>query len=252
MEIIKIRIDDIVPYENNAKEHPREQIEQIKESIKEFGNNDPIAVDEDNVIIEGHGRLVALKELGYKEAECIRLEGLTDDQKNAYRLIHNKLTMNSGFDMEALEKELKKITDVDMEGFGFSDEDLKDLEEAVDGVDGDKYTMKDDAPVYNITGDNPDLSELVDESKCDELIDEIEASDVPEDIKGFLKKAAYRHLQFDYKAIAEYYAHAPKEVQELMEKSALVIIDFDSAIKNGFVKLSKRIEEMRKNEGKQA
>ena len=86
MEIIKINIEDIKPYENNAKLHPQEQIEQIKKSILEFGNNDPIAIDENNVIIEGHGRYEALNQLGYKEVECIKLSHLTEEQKKAYIL----------------------------------------------------------------------------------------------------------------------------------------------------------------------
>lgn len=73
MKIEILPINKIKPYENNAKLHPKEQIDQIKKSIKEFGNNDPIAIDENNVIIEGHGRFLALKELGYDEVEIIRL-----------------------------------------------------------------------------------------------------------------------------------------------------------------------------------
>lgn len=96
MKIEKINISEITEYENNAKLHPREQIEQIKKSIQEFGNNDPIAIDENNVIIEGHGRYKALKELGFDEVEVIRLSHMDDEQKRAYILAHNKLTMNSG------------------------------------------------------------------------------------------------------------------------------------------------------------
>lgn len=123
MQIEKVLIDSITEYEFNAKEHPRDQIEQIKTSITEYGNNDPIAIDENNEIIEGHGRYIALKELGYKEVEVIRLSHLTDEQKRAYRLIHNKLTMNSDFDFEALEKELAELTafDFDMSAFGFDE-----------------------------------------------------------------------------------------------------------------------------------
>lgn len=123
MEILEVQIDDIRAYENNAKEHPREQIEQIKRSILEYGNNDPIAVDENNVIIEGHGRFIALKELGRETVEIIRLEHMTEEQKNAYRLVHNKLTMNSDFDFSMLEKELAELTafDVDMSLYGFDE-----------------------------------------------------------------------------------------------------------------------------------
>lgn len=76
MKIELVNTSDIIPYENNAKKHPKEQIEQIKRSIEEFGNNDPIAIDENNVVIEGHGRLDALIQLGYSEVECIRLSRL--------------------------------------------------------------------------------------------------------------------------------------------------------------------------------
>lgn len=136
MKIELLAIDKIKMYENNAKLHPREQIEQIKKSILEFGNNDPIAVDEHNVIIEGHGRFVALKELGYDEVEIIRLSHLTDEQKRAYILAHNKLTMNSGFDMDILELELEDITNIDMEDFGF---DFEEIEEAIEEVEQDEY-----------------------------------------------------------------------------------------------------------------
>lgn len=123
MKIEKININKIIPYANNAKLHPDWQVKQIKESIEQFGNNDPIAIDENNVVIEGHGRLLALKELGYHEAEIIRLTHLSDEEKRAYILAHNKLTMNTNFDIELLEQELFSIEDIDMEEFGF---DLSD------------------------------------------------------------------------------------------------------------------------------
>ena len=73
LKIEKIKLSEIKPYENNTKEHPPEQIEQIKSSILAFGFNDPIAIDKDNVIVEGHGRYIAVKELGYEEVEVICL-----------------------------------------------------------------------------------------------------------------------------------------------------------------------------------
>lgn len=120
MKLEKISIDEIKPYENNAKLHPPEQIEQIKKSISEFGNNDPIAVDENNVIIEGHGRYEALKQLGFDKIAVIRLSHLTEQQKKAYILAHNKLTMNTGFDFDVLNLELEDIVDFDMSDFGFT------------------------------------------------------------------------------------------------------------------------------------
>lgn len=136
MEIEKVKINDLLEYKYNAKEHPEWQIEQIANSIKEFGFNDPIAIDENNTIIEGHGRLYALQELGYDEVDCIRLSHLTEEQKKAYVLAHNKLTMNTDFDIDLLNIELDNIVNIDMSEFGFieTNEGLKedDSEESPD------------------------------------------------------------------------------------------------------------------------
>ena len=117
MKIETININDIYPYEHNAKKHPRRQIEQIKDSIKEFGNNDPIAVDEDGMIIEGHGRFEALKALGYTEVEVIRLPHLSEEQKRAYIIAHNKITMETGLDLDKLRDEIGKLEGIDLGRF---------------------------------------------------------------------------------------------------------------------------------------
>lgn len=113
---------DLNPYENNAKRHPEEQIEQIKQSIEEFGFNDPIAIGKDNVVIEGHGRLIAALEMCLEAVPVIRLDNLTDEQRRAYMLVHNKLTMNSGFDFGKLSIELDGLKDMfDLSDYGFSE-----------------------------------------------------------------------------------------------------------------------------------
>jgi site-specific DNA-methyltransferase (adenine-specific) len=119
LKIELLPIESLKPYENNAKIHTPAQVAQVAASIQEFGFNDPIAVDENNMIIEGHGRLLALKSLGWKDVECIRLAGLTEDQKRAYIHIHNQLTLNTGFDLDILEQELKSIEGIDLGFFGF-------------------------------------------------------------------------------------------------------------------------------------
>lgn len=125
MEIIRLKINDITPYEKNAKIHTEAQIEQIKKSIQEFGMNDPIAVwGEKNTIVEGHGRLEALKQLGYTEVDCIRLDHLTDEERKDYTLAHNKINMNTGFDIDLLDEELDSIEDIDMSDFGFTEQDI--------------------------------------------------------------------------------------------------------------------------------
>ena len=121
---------ELKPYANNAKIHTAEQIEQIKASIEEFGMNDPIAVWHDNEVIEGHGRLLALMEMDeITQVPIIRLDEMTDEQRRAYMLVHNKLTMNTDFDVDLLDIELDNILDIDMGGFGF---DLSDDKEKPD------------------------------------------------------------------------------------------------------------------------
>lgn len=132
MEIEKVNIESIHLNPNNAKIHTTKQIEEIKKSIQNFGSIDPISLDENSMILEGEGRYLAQKELGYKEVEIIRIRHLTEEQKAAYALIHNKLTMNTGFDLDKLEEELAKITSIDMQDFEF---DIKQLEEEIDSAE---------------------------------------------------------------------------------------------------------------------
>ena len=129
LKVEYIKPSELKVYANNAKEHPAEQIAQIKKSIEQFGFNDPIAVWHDNEIIEGHGRLIAANELKLAKVPIIRLDELTDEQRRAYMLIHNKLTMNSDFNKELLQSELDDIINIDMNIFGF--ESIKDLDDKI-------------------------------------------------------------------------------------------------------------------------
>lgn len=140
LEVIYLPADSLTPYKNNAKLHPQEQIDQIKKSITEFGMNDPIAVwGENNLIVEGHGRLIACQQLGIKKVPVIRLDALSEDERRAYTLTHNKLTMNTGFDEEMLKIELGEI-DFDMGGLGF-DLELEEL-----NLNDDAELIEDEVP----------------------------------------------------------------------------------------------------------
>lgn len=129
LKVEYVPIDSIETYANNAKVHTPEQIEQIKNSIEKFSMNDPIGIWK-NTIVEGHGRLIACKELGFEKVPVIRLDHLTDKERKAYIIAHNKLTLNTQFDNEILGEELKAlIDDFDMTDFGFGDFELTMLTE---------------------------------------------------------------------------------------------------------------------------
>ena len=136
MQEIKVEyvsIDKIKPYSKNARKHSDESVEVIANSIKEFGMADPIAVwGKDNIIIEGHGRLLALKQLGYDKAPIIHLDYLTDEQRRAYTLAHNKTSEFSDWDIDLLGEELDEIFDIDMETFGFNFEIEEEPQEVVE------------------------------------------------------------------------------------------------------------------------
>ena len=203
--------------------------------------DDPIGIWKDE-IVEGHGRLIACKELGMTEIPIIRLDHLTDEERKAYALAHNKLTMNSDFDIDLLNDELMSFDTIDMSDFGFN-AIFEEFENNL--TEENPYTAKINIPQYEIKGEEPKIEELFDNTKTNELIKKIKVSNITEEQKEFLIKAAQRHLGFNYSKIAEYYAHQDKEMQELMEESALVIIDYEDAIKNGYAELSQEIEEMK-------
>ena len=242
LQIEYVSKSELKPYVNNAKVHTGEQVEQIKRSIKEFGFNDPIAVWHENEIIEGHGRLLAVMEMDdITEVPIIRLDDLTDEQRKAYTLVHNKLTMNTDFDIDMLNLELTELPNFDMDFYGFNIFGDNTIE---DETDISKYTKKIKAPHYEPTGTIPEIKDLCDTEKTDELLDEIEKSDLSEEQKQFLRLAAYRHSVFNYKMVAEYYAHADEKMQYFMEKSALVIIDINNAVEDGYVVLEQKILDM--------
>lgn len=135
LEIVEMNVADLVPYAMNAKQHPAEQVAQIAASIEEFGMNDPVAVwhDADGapIIVEGHGRVLALQKLKRKTCPVICLDDLSDAQRRAYTLVHNQLTLNSGWDADKLEAELENISnDIELGKFGLEYDSEKDTIEA--------------------------------------------------------------------------------------------------------------------------
>lgn len=126
LNIIYKNIRDLHPYKKNAKKHNKEQVEQIANSIKEFGFTQPVVVDKDNNVVAGHGRILGAKKAGLKEVPTVSLDDLTEEQIKAYRLIDNKLN-ESEWDNKLLTEELGELTDLfDMDMFGFTNDVIED------------------------------------------------------------------------------------------------------------------------------
>jgi hypothetical protein len=240
----------------NSRKHDERNIKAIMESLKRHGQRKPIVCYSD-VVIAGNGTLEAAKRLGWTEIWVNDDSFDSIEDAKAYALQDNRSAELATWDDVQLEDTLKELKDKgwDIEAIGFTEGDLelikeinkdKGLEPDSDSIDDDDlYTKKIEAPIYKPTGEKPPVSELYDQTKFKELVEEIKSNtNLTEEVRDFLQYAATRHVVFNYQNIAEFYAHADKETQELMERSALVIIDFDKAIENGFVEMSKDISKL--------
>ena len=185
MQEIKVEyvsIDKIKPYQRNARKHDSKSIEVIANSISEFGMADPIAVwGKENIVIEGHGRLLALKQLGYDKAPIIHLDYLTDEQRRAYTLAHNKTAEFSEWDMELLTDEAESIFNIDLSDFGFdlSEEEEEETEVIEDEVPQEVEPVAKQGDIWQLgrhrlmCGDSTsvtDVEKLMDGVKADMLL----------------------------------------------------------------------------------
>jgi hypothetical protein len=248
--IEQIATADLIPYARNSRTHSDEQVAQIAASIREFGFNNPVLIDAENTIIAGHGRVLAAGRIKLETVPCLRLTHLTDTQRRAYVIADNRIALNAAWDQELLSVELADLNsdEFDMGLLGFEVDELSTLmgfeeqaSETIGSAGDGQYTNKITAPIYEPKGERPLISALIDRDKTLSLIAEIDMSELPEDVKEFMRFSAERHTVFNFRQIAEYYCHANPTLQNLMERSGMVIIDFDKAIEYGFVHLTERL-----------
>jgi hypothetical protein len=210
----------------NARKRTDRSAMLIAESLKRYGAARSIVIDEENRILAGNGTIEGAKQAGINnlriidaegdEIIAVRRSGLTEDEKVGLALADNRTSDLSEWD-GAMLHQLSEEHDISA---WFDKKELEDLFGTEEALDEDSpYTNKTNAPIYEPTGE------------------------IPDDVKAFLLSAAHRHTAFNYSKIADYYATAPTEIQSLFEDSALVIIDFEQAIQNGFVKLDQSVEE---------
>jgi hypothetical protein len=238
-DIVLCDIQSLVPNPKNNNKHPPEQIERLAKLIEYQGFRNPIVVsNRTGFVLAGHGRIEAAKKAGLKQVPVMRQDFVSEAQEYAYLTSDNAIALWAELDLSAVNTEMLDLgPDFNVDMLGIKDFVI-DLNE-----EDEKYTRKVESPIYEPTGECPSIINLYETATTDELIAEIEQAELEPEIKIFLKMAAHRHTKFNYKNIAEFYAHAKPSVQALMERSALVIIDFDKAIELGFVKLSRDMRE---------
>ena len=252
----KLEIAEMTEMQGGLKERTDIDYDKIKLSICKFGFSFPFFIwksGKTNYLIDGHGRFATLCKMQKDGYIIPPLPVVYIQCKNKTEAKQKLLRLNSQYGKMTKESVLEFAEDIELnfDEIALPDSviDFSDSEEDLMGggnsqLDG-RYTMKIETPVYEIKGECPALSECYETEKTDELLAEIENADIPEDVKQFLRLASYRHTRINFTKVAEYYAHAPKKVQELMENNALVIIDFNKAIEKGFVEMSKGIDQLR-------
>lgn len=251
MKITEKPLSSLIPYEFNNKKHSSLQIDRIANSIKEFWFTQPIVIDKNNVVIIGHWRLEGAKKLGMEKVPTVVMEDLNETQIKKLRILDNKLN-ESEWNVENLKLELEDLPDLNIWDLELEVEDLfEDLLDTSEGggewksfMDWDKYTTKVDTPIYTPLGLDIDIPDMINYDKQALLEKKIRDADISEEIKEFLIRCSYRFIEYNYKNIAEFYSQAPKEIQELMEDLALVVIDYDKAIEDWYTSLKSFLDDI--------
>lgn len=250
LEHTTIDIDAVQPHPKNVRHG---DIGAISESLKAHGQYRPIVVDKrTNQILAGNHTWKAAKALGWKEISVGFVTTKNEDEATRILLADNRTTDLATYDDSALADLLKELasTDQGLDGTLFDgdalDQLLLDLDrEPFDDDKTSKFSQAVKVPQYEIVGEQPKTTELLDQTRAQQLQKQIEQADLPDDVREFLMFATTRHIVFNYQKIAEFYPHQPAEIQELMEKSVLIIIDADDAIANGYATFDSAIANIR-------
>lgn len=256
MKIEIIPISKLKNHPDNPRTIKDEKYNKLKESIKGFSSMlelRELILNEDYQVLGGNMRLKAAKELKFKEMPCKVFTREMAERENLQKKEEGEPTKTyEEYCKEFVIKdnlsygewEWAKVKDMWGEDvvtdWGMEIDDFFEEEEEKEN----NYSRKIKAPNYEPSEIKPEINELFDTTKYDSLVKDIEASKLPEHEKEFLKLAASRHIVFDYGKIADYYSNSVKEAQNHMENSALVIIDFDKAIENGYVELSEKLHKL--------
>lgn len=242
LDVKRVPIDSISPDPANVRLHPERNLQAITASLRRFGQQKPIVVDKNGTVRAGNGTLAAAKALGWSEIDVV-VTDLDGVEATAFAIADNRTAELAEWDVEGLASVLEQLDDETREDLAFTADDLASLqqldEQESEGLDGETYTAKIATPIYTPKRETPPkFEEMIDRKKTEELLAQIDAAELPEELAAFLRFAAERHTVFHFTNIAEFYSHADEATQRLMESSGLVIVDWDKAIENGFIRLS--------------
>lgn len=234
-----MQIKDLKQDKRNYRKHNQKNLDLIKKSVQEVGLGRSVVIDNENEIICGNGLVstldkntpVKIIETDGSELVVVKRTDLaTDDEKRKQlAVMDNSTSDSSSFDLDLLQ------ADFDLSLLG--DWGIENIKEVIS-----KYTRKITLPIYEPKKECPVIEQLIDTKKADKLIEKINSLNIDENIKKFLLLSATRLYEFRYDLIAEFYCHQNKEIKNIMEDLALVLIDFKKAIEQGYIELNNFIE----------
>lgn len=240
--------DDLLAHPNNWRIHPKEQQDALGTVLDSVGLVQSVVVNQrSGFVVDGHLRIALALRSGQKSIPVTYVD-LSDDEERLILASLDPIGAMAVPDKEKLSELLDSIDREDATIEALAQAIAEDYDAPMDApaeVVEDVYTQGTNVPQYEIVGERPAVAELYDETKTDDLRTEIRAADLDDDLRVFLLSAAARHTVFDYRKVAEFYPHASPEVQHLIERSALIIIDFKDAIRDGYVRLSETLDVLR-------
>ena len=244
-ELRRVPASELIPNPKNWRTHPVAQQDALRGVLAEVGYADALIARETPeglMLVDGHLRAETTPDA----AVPVLVLDIDEAEADLMLATLDPLAAMAGRDEERLSELLSTVSSdnatvtalLQTLANGYEPLTIADSETLTDNP----YTQIVDTPIYEPSGPPPEIAELSDRSTADEMLREIRDAGLPEEVEGFLLDAAERHVAFNFQRIANYYAHAPADVQALMERSALVVVDYDQAIENGFVRLKEDID----------
>jgi hypothetical protein len=244
-ELRRVPASELQANPKNWRRHPASQRAALQGILEDVGFADAVIAREtpDGLeLIDGHLRQEVMED----QVVPVLIVDVTEEEADKLLATLDPLAAMATTDTDALLRLLGQtaIHDPALDTMleALSNGVLSPMTGLTEPVLDNPYTQTVDIPIYEPTGPQPSIDSLVDRDTADRLIDEIRQAELPEEVRQFLLDAAERHVAFNFQRIANYYAHSAPDIQALMERSALVIVDYDQAIENGFMRLKEDID----------